>query len=73
MPSGNCKGCGGMTNSTTSNWWDNVGKNGKGVATKCYVKWVNQKPVSGCTKYPKYLEGFIKAILASRWREKNES
>jgi hypothetical protein len=44
MPSGVCKGCNRITNSTTSNWWftkDNI-------PTECYVAWVDNKPVKGC-------------------------
>jgi hypothetical protein len=39
-----CKACGGTTNSATCNYLDNPDK----LPTKCYVKWVNDKPIKGC-------------------------
>ena len=39
-----CKGCGGMTNTTTCNYMDNKDY----LPTVCYVKWVDNKPVKGC-------------------------
>ncbi len=45
MPSGKCLGCGRLTNSTTSNWWDTDDHH----PTKCYVAWEEDgKPVKGC-------------------------
>ncbi len=45
MPAEKCKGCGRMTNSTTSNWWDTDDHH----PTKCYVAWGEDgKPVKGC-------------------------
>lgn len=44
MPSGICKGCGRITNSTTSNWWFTKDFQ----PTECYVAWVDGKPVKGC-------------------------
>ena len=45
MPTGKCSNCGGETNSTTSNWWDD--KN-FGRATECYAKHDGEKWVKGC-------------------------
>ena len=39
-----CSGCGGTTNSTTCDYLDH--KDYK--PHKCYVKWVDNKPVKGC-------------------------
>lgn len=45
MSAGICKGCGRMTNSTTSNWWSTKDRK----PTKCYVAWDdNGYPVKGC-------------------------
>lgn len=45
MPAGKCKGCGRMTNSTTSNWWFTKDYQ----PTKCYVAWdEGGNPVRGC-------------------------
>ncbi|MCK9544494.1 MAG: hypothetical protein M0R03_20945 [Novosphingobium sp.] len=45
MPSGICKGCGRVTNSTTSNWWFTTTKD---HATECYAAYVDDKWVKGC-------------------------
>lgn len=39
-----CKGCGGTTNSVTCDWM----KHKDHLPRKCYVKWVDNKPVKGC-------------------------
>lgn len=45
MPAEICKGCGRMTNSTTSNWWLTKDHH----PTKCYVAWDDKdNPVKGC-------------------------
>ena len=41
MPSGECKGCGYITNSAMSNWWltdETLDPEKKDAATKCYVR-----------------------------------
>jgi len=43
MPSGVCSGCGRITNSAVSNWWDTSGK-----PTECYAAFVDNKWVKGC-------------------------
>jgi hypothetical protein len=59
MPSGPCKGCGYITNSTTSNWW--LTKDLK--PNKCYVRWINNKPEKGCG-YNELEEGDFSKIFA---------
>jgi len=63
MPAGMCKGCHRMTNSTVSNWWDRK-KEGY-VPTKCYVAWVNNKPVKGCAydKVDPYEKDWVDSVL----------
>jgi hypothetical protein len=39
-----CGGCGGITNSTTCDYLHHKDFNPR----KCYVKWVDNKPVKGC-------------------------
>lgn len=39
-----CAGCGGTTNTATSDWLNSPDDR----AVKCYVRWVNRKPEPGC-------------------------
>lgn len=53
MPVTTCTGCGQITNSATSNYWQRVEPDGKtpkevGVVTRCYVAFVGDKTVKGC-------------------------
>lgn len=45
MPTLICKNCGGLTNTTTCKY-DII--NNDMVTDKCFVKWVDNKPVKGC-------------------------
>ena len=59
MSTANCKKCGGLTNSTTSDYWfakDNI-------PTECYAKFVEGKWVKGCTEPPEYEKDWIAHIL----------
>jgi hypothetical protein len=52
MPTSPCAGCGQLTNSATSNWWDETDRAGKpkqlGIATECYAAYVEGRWVCGC-------------------------
>ncbi len=50
-----CKGCGGTTNTTTCDWVSHKDR----LPRKCYVKWVNGKPVKGCG-YDEYKQKTLK-------------
>lgn len=47
MPVGKCGGCGRITNSTTSNWWE---LKHWGKPTHCYAAFVDGKWVKGCAE-----------------------
>ena len=51
MPTANCKVCGGLTNTTTCKWdfkKDGVYPDVYDVSM-CFVKWVDDIPVKGCS------------------------
>lgn len=53
MPVANCKNCGEITNSATSNYWQNTEPDGTtkkeiGTPTECYAAFVDGKLVKGC-------------------------
>lgn len=59
-----CKNCGGTTNTTTCKW--SIVDNDI-VTDNCFVKWVDDKPVKGCSYdkvtnkwYKKWLDDIIK-------------
>lgn len=72
MPTGRCKGCGRLTNSATSNWWDNPDHE----ATKCYMAFnENNEPVKGCdyeNAQPYIKKWILGLIINSPWK-KNEN
>jgi len=44
MPTLTCKGCGGITNTTTCDYLEHKDMH----PHMCYVKWIDNKPVKGC-------------------------
>lgn len=53
MPVTTCTGCGRLTNSATSNYWQRMEPDGKtpkevGEVTRCYVAFEGDKTVMGC-------------------------
>ena len=60
MPTTNCKKCGGLTNSTTSNYWDTKDN----IPTECYAKFVKGGWVKGCAEPPEYEKDWIARVLA---------
>jgi hypothetical protein len=58
MPTGRCKGCGKLTNSCTSNWWDTTDHK----PTKCYMAFNdNGDPIKGCDyeNAPLYIQKWV--------------
>ena len=48
MPAPTCERCGGQTNSTVSDYWDQLRVAGKARATVCYAKHDGKRWVKGC-------------------------
>ena len=71
MPAVRCDNCGGLTNSTLSEYWDQAHTQ-DGKALKCYAKLVNGKWVRGCAYYEcdgfqkKFADNVINSSLRKR-------
>lgn len=68
MPVTTCTGCGRLTNSSTSDYWQRTEPDGKtpkevGVVSRCYVAFVNEKPIEGCG-----YDDLVKENMASKKR-----
>lgn len=66
MPSGKCNGCGEITNSATSNWWDTGGK-----PTECYAAFIDDKWVKGCAF--DRADPLVKKIVSSLFKKEEKS
>lgn len=68
MPVATCTGCGRLTNSATSDYWQRMEPDGQtpkevGVVTRCYVAFVGDKTVKGCG-----YDALVKEDMASKRR-----
>ena len=62
MPTAKCKKCGGMTNSTTSDYW--FAPNNE--PTMCYARFEDGKWVKGCTEPAGHEKDWVDSLIHPR-------